>query len=86
MKALFNLNELKESMPIWAQIAIAAFLVSYSAWSVYCRINVEYGARTFSRVAPGKVRTDIGHMIKYTIIPVIVTVWFLWALYSIHFK
>jgi|688.fasta_scaffold2005835_1 hypothetical protein len=74
MRQLRQLSQLLETMPFPARIAVALFLVAYSVVAIYGRINVEFGAKVFSKIPPEQIRTNMGHIFQYTIVPVIVTI------------
>jgi len=82
MRMLDNLSPLIDQMPPWAQWLVAAGLVLFSIVSIYGRINVKFGAKVFSKVPAEEIRTNIPHIIGYTVIPVIVTVVYLWLFIS----
>ena len=85
MRQIRQLSEMLDSMPGWAQVLLAIGLVAYSFVAIYGRINTEFGAKAFSKIPEDEVRTNIGHILQYTVIPVIVTVVYLlmlWTKYS----
>lgn len=82
---LFKLSRLLETIPVWGQILIAIFLVGFSIVSVYGRIDLGFGAKAFSRIPRHRLRSDVGHIVQYTVIPVITTIGFLVLLYLHHF-
>ncbi len=73
MRTLRQLSGMLDSMPLAAQVLLAAVLVAYSVVSVYGRLNTAFGARVFSRVPKERIRSDAAHIFKYTIVPLIVT-------------
>lgn len=79
---LRQLSNLLGVLPVWAQVAIALFLVSFSVVTVYGRMNVDFGAKVFSRVPKEEIRTDKGHIFEYTVVPVIVTAGYLILLFA----
>ena len=74
MRLLYQLENMVHQWPLWAQLGAGAFLVVYSVASVYGRINPRFGIKIFSRVPEAEIRTNKGHIISYTVVPVIVTV------------
>ena len=64
-------------MPVWLQVAIAIGLVAYSFVSVYGRINLQFGAKAFSKIPESEIRENKAHIIQYTVIPLLVTVGYL---------
>lgn len=66
-----------ENSPIWLRYGLAGFLVSYCLASIWGRIDLRFGAKIFSQVAPQHIRTDIWHIVMYTIIPVLLTTYYL---------
>lgn len=84
MRQLRQLSQLLESMPVWAQILVAVFLTAYAIASIYGRVNIAVGRHVFSKIPPEEIRTNTGHIIQYTVIPVIVWVGFLVLLASHH--
>jgi hypothetical protein len=82
MRQLRQLAELLDVMPAWAQFAIAAGLLAYSFATIYGRMNVEFGAKLFSKVPRDQIRTNPAHILQYTIIPVGVTIGYLLLLFS----
>jgi len=79
MRLLRNLPTLVEQMPFWAQILVGALLVMMTVSSIYGRINVGFGNKIFSRASEETIRSDIGHIIQYTVIPVAATLVYFWA-------
>ena len=77
MRQLQQLSQLLDSMPAPVQILIAIGLIAYSFVAVYGRFNLDFGAKAFSQIPRDEIRTNTGHVIQYTIIPVIVTVGYL---------
>lgn len=77
MRQLSQLSQLLDAMPVPVRIAVALFLVAYSVVAIYGRINLEFGAKVFSTIPPEEIRTNIGHIFQYTIIPIIVTIGYL---------
>jgi hypothetical protein len=57
----------------WIKYALAAFFTSFSVISVYGRINTN----VFSRIPPDRVRKDVGHIVKYTVVPIFITICYL---------
>lgn len=82
MRQLRQLAGMLDSMPIWAQFAIAAGLLAYSFVAIYGRMNVDFGAKVFSKVPRDQIRTNQVHILQYTIIPVAVTVAYLLLLFA----
>jgi hypothetical protein len=85
MRILFDLEQLSETIPLWAQLLIAILLVSYSVVSVYGRVNTVFGSKAFSRVPESQLRSNRTHIVKYTVIPVIVTLGYLYLLSKQYF-
>ena len=77
MRSLGQLAQMLDSMPPWAQFAIAAGLLAYSFVAVYGRMNVGFGAKVFSRIPLEEIRTNRAHILQYTVIPVAVTIGYL---------
>jgi hypothetical protein len=73
-----------DSMPVWIQFALAAFLVVYCIVSVYGRFNVNFGAKVFSKIPPHEIRSNQGHILQYTGIPLAVTIGYLILLWARH--
>ena len=84
MPQLRQLTQLLDSMPLWVQVLIAAFLTVFSLISIYGRINLAFGKRVFSRIEPEEIRSNVGHIIEYTVVPVIVWIGFLVLLATHH--
>jgi hypothetical protein len=84
VRQLRRLNQLLESMPVWAQILVAVFLTAFAVATIYGRIDPAIGRRLFSRIPTEEIRTNVGHIIQYTVIPVIVWIGFLVLLASHH--
>lgn len=74
MKIIRQLSQQLDSIPVWAQFAIAFGLIVYSCISVYARVNPTFGAKAFSRIAEDEIRHNKVHILRYTIVPLIVTV------------
>ena len=73
MRLLQQLEAQIDQMPPWAQILVGVFLVVYSILSIYGRIKPRFGKKIFSKIPEAEIRTNTGHIIGYTVIPVIVT-------------
>jgi hypothetical protein len=84
MRQLRQLSTILDALPVWCQILIAAGLVVYAIVSLYARINVTFGARVFSKVPSDQIRTNVPHIIRYTVAPVIVTIGYLVMLIARH--
>ena len=85
MRVLHQLSGLMDQMPPWAQWLVGIGLVLFSAASIYGRINVRFGTKVFSKVPPEDIRSNTGHIIGYTVIPVIVTVVYCLLLWTKYF-
>jgi hypothetical protein len=81
---LRNLLRLMDEMPVWAQLVVAALLVLYAVASVYGRIDTRFGSKIFSRIPERELRTNMGHIFQYTVMPVIVCLGFLFVLIARH--
>ncbi|MAS92132.1 MAG: hypothetical protein CMO55_02955 [Verrucomicrobiales bacterium] len=68
--------EVFEVMPIYAQIFVGAIIFAFAAASVYSRINLNFGAKTFSGIPREQLRTNVGHILVYTGIPVVLAIAF----------
>ncbi len=79
MGLLRNLPVLVDQMPGWAQILVGIVLVSFALASIYGRINPDFGIKIFSRIPKENIRSNIGHIIQYTVMPIVVTIVYLWA-------
>ena len=77
MRQFRQLSEMLDSMPVWLQFAIAIGLVAYSFVSVYGRINLQFGAKAFSKIPENEIRENKAHILQYTVIPLLVTVGYL---------
>ena len=82
MRILRQLEAQIDQMPQWAQILVGVFLVVYSILSIYGRINPRVGKKVFSKIPEAEIRTNKGHIIGYTVIPVIVTIGYFFLLCS----
>jgi len=78
MRILANFSHLLDQMPPWAQWLVGAGLVLFSIISIYGRINVNFGTKVFSKVPADQIRTNVPHIIGYTVLPCIVTVIYLY--------
>ena len=84
MRLLRQLSTILDGLPLWGQILIAVGLVLYSTVSLYGRINVKFGDKLFSKVASDRIRTNTSHILRYTLIPAIVTIGYLLLLIAKH--
>jgi hypothetical protein len=82
MNRLRNLEAMIDALPPWAQIAVAVALVAFSLASIYGRINPKFGGKIFSRVPEEEIQTNVWHIVRYTLIPVIVTATYLVLLWG----
>lgn len=73
MRQLRQLIEMFNTIPRPVQFVIAAALVAFSLASLYGRINTRFGAKVFSRVEESQIRRNVGHILQYTVVPIIVT-------------
>lgn len=71
-----QLEQLTDTFPVWLKIVIGIFFLSFSIVSVYGRININFGNKIFSRIPKDQIRTNLFHIFQYTIIPVLVTVYY----------
>lgn len=77
MRQLRQLAQMLDSMPTWAQFAIAAGLLLYSFAAIYGRLNLDFGAKVFSKIPRDEIKTNMGHILRYTILPTLVTIGYL---------
>lgn len=73
-----------DSIPVWAQILIAIGLVAYSIVAIYGRINLKFGTKAFSKIPSDQIRSNIPHIIQYTVVPMMVTIGYLAMLVAKH--
>jgi len=78
------LSELLDTLPTWGQWTLGAALVLYSIAAVYGRINLAVGAKVFSKIPADRIRTDKGHIIQYTVIPLVATTVYVLLLLTKH--
>ena len=74
MRVLNQLETMIDQMPGWTQLLVAVGLVLYTAISIYGRINVRVGQKVFSRVSAEELRSNMPHIIKYTVVPAVVCI------------
>jgi len=72
-----RLIHLKDSMSPGLKIFLGIWFVGMSILSVYARINTKFGAKIFTKVPENELRTNMWHITEYTIIPIIVTIFYL---------
>ncbi len=63
--------------PDWLKYALAVFFISFTAISIYSRINLKAGRVIFSRIPPERLRKDSKHIFRYTVIPIFFTACYL---------
>ena len=85
MRALDRFEGLVDGLPPWGQIVLALCLVAFSVLSVYGRINTRFGGKIFSKIPDSEIRTNSFHILRYTIIPVIITLGYLTLLLKKYF-
>lgn len=73
MQQLRQISELIETWPPVVQVGILVALVIFSILSIYGRVDINVGAKLFSNVPKEEIRTNWFHIIRYTIIPVLIT-------------
>ena len=56
MEKFKQLSQVFATMPLAAQIFVGALLFAFAAASVYSRINLEFGSKTFSGVSEVTLR------------------------------
>ncbi|MCB1033223.1 MAG: hypothetical protein KDD47_05255 [Acidobacteria bacterium] len=76
MRFLRQLGEIVHNLPLWGQVLLGLALVAFSAASVYGRINTGFGAKVFSKIPEEEIRTNTFHIIWYTVVPVLATIYF----------
>lgn len=74
MRQIHQLEQFIDQIPPWGQFLIALFLLVFSILSLYGRYNTKVGSKVFSKIPADQIRSNWGHIIGYTIIPIIVTV------------
>ncbi|MCG8590327.1 MAG: hypothetical protein MJE66_13645 [Proteobacteria bacterium] len=84
MRQLRQLSELVDNLPVWAQLAIAVALVAYSLVAIYGRIDLDFGAKAFSKIPRDQIRTNTAHIVQYTVVPLLVTIGYLVILVRLH--
>lgn len=77
MRLLRQFSQMLDSLPVAAQILIAVGLVAFSFVTIYGRINLNFGSKAFSKIPREEIRSNLGHIINYTVVPVIVTIGYL---------
>ena len=71
---------MNEGLPFWGQMSLLAFLALLSILSIYGRINVDFGAKCFSRISKEQIRSSKIHIFQYTVLPIIATLFYIWLL------
>ena len=84
MEKIVQLSRVFETMPIAAQIFVGLVLVGFAGASIYSRINLDFGAKTFSGIPREQLRTNKAHIACYTGIPVLLALSFLLLLVVHH--
>ena len=74
MRQLRDLNQMIDQMPMWGQYVLAVLLIAFAVASVYGRLNPKFGAELFSKVPEEEIRSNVGHIIRYTVVPSVVCV------------
>jgi hypothetical protein len=74
MLKLRQLRMFVDTMPYWAQILFGVLLIAVSIVMVYGRINTEFGKKIFTKIPESEIRTNIIHILEYTIIPILITI------------
>lgn len=77
MRRFRQLTQMLDSLPEWARVGIAVVLVAYSFAAIYGRINLDFGARAFSKIPREEIRSNVAHIVSYTVIPVAATIVYL---------
>jgi len=77
MRPLHQLSQMLDTLPVWGQVLIAIGLVAYSILAIYGRINLKFGEKAFSKIPGDQIRSNVPHIIQYTVIPVFVTIGYL---------
>lgn len=71
-----------DKVPHWGQMIIALALLIFSLLSLYGRLDLRVGSRLFKKTPDHEIRTNVGHIIRYTIVPLILTVFYFILLVS----
>jgi len=71
-----------DKVPHWGRMIIALALLLFSLLSLYGRLDLRVGSRLFKKIPDHEIRTNWGHIIRYTVIPLILTVFYLTLLVS----
>ena len=79
-RQLRQLSDIIDQVPPWGQALIAVGLICFSLLSIYGRINTTFGAKIFSKIPEKDIRTNKAHITQYTVIPVMVTISYLFLL------
>ncbi|MEM9017397.1 MAG: hypothetical protein AAGC68_10305 [Verrucomicrobiota bacterium] len=78
-------SQVFETMPVPAQIFVGCFLLAFSAASIYSRINLNLGAKTFPGIHPDVLRKDWRHILVYSGVPTLLFLGFVALLLTYHF-
>ena len=72
-----QLKDLMPALPLEFKIVLGLFFLLISVISVYGRINLNFGMNVFSRVRNREeIRKNAWHIFQYTLIPVLVTIYY----------
>ncbi len=65
-----------DKVPHWGRMIIALTLLIFSLLSLYSRLDLRVGSRLFKKIPDHEIRTNWSHIIRYTIVPLILTVFY----------
>lgn len=82
MRILRQLGDVIHSLPVWGQVLLGLALTAFSIASVYGRFNTRFGAKVFSKIPESEIRTNVFHIVWYTVIPALATVYFLLLVFT----
>lgn len=75
MRLFRQLENVVEGLPLWGQILLGLALLTFSAVSIYGRFDTRFGAKVFSKIPEEEIRTNTFHIIGYTVVPVLATIY-----------
>ncbi len=71
-------------MPEWLRLSVAVALVTYTAASLWARIDLRFGRKLYRRASRRRLRRDPWHILRYSILPAAITFAYLRALWALE--
>jgi len=65
-----------DKLPHWGRMIVALTLLLFSLLSLYGRLDLRVGSRLFKKIPDHEIRSNWSHIVLYTILPLVLTVFY----------